>query len=79
MTYKPPKAIAAEEIKMTKLTLRHIFLYSELPSLGQNESANRSYYSRHSRKRASRTGPDQNPRYDPAGDLTDFLFETCQD
>jgi hypothetical protein len=25
MTYKTPKRIAAEEIKMTKLTLRHIF------------------------------------------------------
>ena len=25
MTYKAPKRIAAEEIKMTKLTLRHIF------------------------------------------------------
>jgi hypothetical protein len=35
MTYKAPKTIAAEEIKMTKFTLRHIFLYSELPSLGQ--------------------------------------------
>jgi hypothetical protein len=26
MTYKAPKTIAAEEIKMTKLTLRHIFV-----------------------------------------------------
>jgi hypothetical protein len=25
MTYKAPKAIAVEEIEMTKLTLRHIF------------------------------------------------------
>jgi hypothetical protein len=29
MTYKAPRTIAAEEIKMTKLTLRHM-LYSDL-------------------------------------------------
>jgi len=42
--------------------------------LGQNDSANPGYDSKHSRKRASPTAPDQNPRYDPPGDLADFTF-----
>ena len=35
MTYKAPRAIAAEEIKMTKLTLRHMFVLGLLLDLNK--------------------------------------------
>jgi hypothetical protein len=59
---------------MTKLTLRHIFYTQSYLRWAKTTAAYPGYYSKHSRKRASPTTPDQNPRYDPAADLLRTTF-----
>ena len=80
MTYRAPKTMAAEEIKMTKLTLRHIFCtQSYLRRAKTTALTNQGYYRKHSRKRASLDSRAKCNRALCEPDLHVFakLFEDC--
>jgi hypothetical protein len=68
MAYKAPKTIAAEEIKITKLTLRHIFCTQSYLRWAKTTALTR-VITGSIHEKGHRQPPDQNPRYYPAADL----------